>query len=58
MKSKELVIICYLCRTCRECKHANVCDAYHRQFKRYPFQVIGEHNYPPEAKSDTEIQFP
>nr|DAX03584.1 MAG TPA: hypothetical protein [Caudoviricetes sp.] len=58
MKSKELVIICYLCRTCRECMHDKVCDAYYRQFKRYPFQVIEGDNYPPEADSDTEIQFP
>ena len=58
MTSKELVKICQQQSTCKECLFDKVCEAYQIQFKCYPFDVKMNYKAPPEASSDTQIQFP
>ena len=57
MKSKDLVKICHLCSACHLCRCDKICKAYYRQFKLYPFLVRSDYKYPPEANSDTKIQY-
>ena len=58
MTSKELVEICDKAETCKECLHDKACLAYQMQFKCWPFDVKTDYKTPPEANSDTQIQFP
>lgn len=57
MNSKELVEKCEKTYNCVTCKYGEVCEAYQRQFKFYPFEARKFSKYIPEAYNDTQIQF-
>lgn len=57
MTSKELVKLCDKQPSCKKCLYQTLCYAYQIQFKCFPFDVKMDYKAPPEANSDTEIEF-
>ena len=58
MTAKELVERCEKRFTCKDCPYTTICDAYHLQFKHFPFLAREFYESELELISDVEIQIP